>query len=104
MKQFIGRTDELDVLNKEYNRESGFVVIYGRRRVGKTTLIKEFIRGKNALYFLATEELEVGNRQRFASALADLTNQDFLKQANFADWESLMKLLVAWKPEEKKLS
>ena len=38
---FIGRTSELATLNAELERGSGFVVIYGRRRVGKTTLIKE---------------------------------------------------------------
>ena len=41
---FIGRTSELATLNAELERGSGFVVIYGRRRVGKTTLIKEFIK------------------------------------------------------------
>lgn len=51
---FIGRTSELATLNTELNRGSGFVVIYGRRRVGKTTLIKEFIKDKRAFYFLAT--------------------------------------------------
>ena len=49
---FLGRNSELRILEKEYNRKSSFVVIYGRRRVGKTTLIKD----KNALYFLASEE------------------------------------------------
>ena len=39
--KFIGRQAELDTLQKEYDRDGGFVVIYGRRRVGKTTLIKE---------------------------------------------------------------
>ena len=53
---FIGRTSELATLNTELNRGSGFVVIYGRRRVGKTTLIKEFIKDKRAFYFLATTE------------------------------------------------
>ena len=38
--KFIGRKMELEKLNAEYAREGGFVVIYGRRRVGKTTLIK----------------------------------------------------------------
>ena len=51
---FIGRISELATLNAELERSSGFVVIYGRRRVGKTTLIKEFIKDKRALYFLAT--------------------------------------------------
>ena len=56
--RFIGRKSELSKLDAEYNRDSSFVVIYGRRRVGKTTLIKEFLKEKTAFYFLATEELE----------------------------------------------
>lgn len=35
--EFIGRKVELNKLNTEYKRDGGFVVIYGRRRVGKTT-------------------------------------------------------------------
>ena len=42
--EFIGRSKELEVLEQEYQRPGGFVVLYGRRRVGKTTLIKEFIK------------------------------------------------------------
>ena len=41
--KFIGRQSELQTLEQEYRRDGGFVVIYGRRRVGKTRLIKEFI-------------------------------------------------------------
>ena len=63
---FIGRTSELATLNAELERGSGFVVIYGRRRVGKTTLIKEFIKDKRAFYFLATTESEAQSMKRFA--------------------------------------
>lgn len=52
MKRFIGRESELKTLEREFKRDSGFVIIYGRRRVGKTTLIKEFIKNKTAMYFL----------------------------------------------------
>ena len=52
--KFIGRQAELNKLNAEYTRDGSFVVIYGRRRVGKTTLIKEFLKKKTAFYFLAT--------------------------------------------------
>ena len=45
--KFIGRQSELQTLEQEYRRDGGFVVIYGRRRVGKTRLIKEFIKDKN---------------------------------------------------------
>lgn len=44
---FINKDKELAVLEKDYKRkDSSFTVIYGRRRVGKTTLIKEFISKK----------------------------------------------------------
>ena len=49
--EFIGRTKELSDLKQEYNNKHSFVVIYGRRRIGKTALIQEFIKDKPALYF-----------------------------------------------------
>lgn len=51
--KFIGRRAELDKLNAEFDRSGSFVVIYGRRRVGKTTLIKEFFKDKTAFYYIA---------------------------------------------------
>lgn len=70
---FIGRKSELAALEKEYNRNGGFVVVYGRRRVGKTTLIKEFLKNKNSFYFLATREIESQSMKRFAGIIARAT-------------------------------
>lgn len=53
---FIGRERELNSLNKLYvSGKFEFVVIYGRRRVGKTALINQFIRNKKAIYFMGVE-------------------------------------------------
>jgi len=53
---FIGRKSELSSLNDSYNKDSfQFPVIYGRRRVGKTTLINEFSKGKKSVYFVAIQ-------------------------------------------------
>lgn len=53
---FVGRKHELDSLNKAYQKKSfQFPVIYGRRRVGKTTLINAFTKGKKAIYFVAIQ-------------------------------------------------
>lgn len=56
MERFIGRKDELKKLNELYEAE-GFhmAVIYGRRRIGKSTLITKFIQGKKAIYYMATK-------------------------------------------------
>ena len=48
MEKFIDREMEMDTLQSEYERNgSALVILYGRRRVGKTTLISEFIKDKN---------------------------------------------------------
>ena len=48
---FIDRTNELATLEREYGKkEASFVVVYGRRRIGKTTLIRHFCEDKRSLY------------------------------------------------------
>jgi AAA+ ATPase superfamily predicted ATPase len=70
----------METLTDEYNREgSSLVIMYGRRRVGKTTLISEFIRNKNALFFLASPESEVQNRNLFKEKAAEFINSDLLR-------------------------
>lgn len=103
MQQFIGRSSELSVLSREYQKDTSFVVLYGRRRVGKTTLIREFIKDKKALYFLATEEMEAQNMKRFNDKLAVFTNQSYLKKAVFSDWASLFEIFSHFQPNEKKV-
>lgn len=100
---FIGRTSELATLNAELERGSGFVVIYGRRRVGKTTLIKEFIKDKRAFYFLATTESEAQSMKRFAGVLSRTTKNPMLSKATFTDWLDLFQVVADDHPDEKKV-
>ncbi len=53
---FIAREEELRILEETYNK-SGFqmTVIYGRRRIGKSTLISEFIKDKESSYYMASQ-------------------------------------------------
>ncbi len=101
--KFIGRVEELSRLEAEYKRNSGFVVIYGRRRVGKTTLIKQFLKEKDSFYFLATEELESQSMKRFLGVIARTTKNSLLSRASFHDWVDLFQLIVEYKPEQKKV-
>lgn len=67
---FVGREEELAILEDMYRRQGyQMAVVYGRRRVGKTTLLDQFSRGKNALYFTAQEESNVLNLRRFSDAV-----------------------------------
>lgn len=67
---FIGRERELATLNKLYASDKfEFVVIYGRRRVGKTALISQFIDDKSAIYFMGVESNAKQNLENFSKSI-----------------------------------
>lgn len=95
MKQFIDREQEMETLTDEYNREgSSLVIMYGRRRVGKTTLITEFIRDKHALFFLASQESEIQNRNLFKEKAAEFINNDLLRNVTVSDWDTIFQAII----------
>ena len=104
MQEFINRKKELESLEKQYNsNQSSLVVVYGRRRVGKTALITKFLEiHKNSLYFLATEEPETQNLNYFKIQVAEFTGNELLKSAT-VDWYTVFKTLVEYKTETKKI-
>lgn len=69
---FIGREQELTSLNKLYaSGKFEFVVIYGRRRVGKTALINQFIEDKKAIYFMGVESNAKQNLENFGKNIME---------------------------------
>lgn len=67
---FIGRNKEVEALNRLYKSDKfEFVVIYGRRRVGKTALINHFINEKKAIYFMGVESNEKQNLENFSKSI-----------------------------------
>ncbi|MDD2235364.1 MAG: ATP-binding protein [Desulfitobacteriaceae bacterium] len=72
---FIGRERELNKLNELYNTNGfQFPVIYGRRRVGKTTLINEFIKDKEAIFFTGIESNAQQNLENFSRSVLSFTD------------------------------
>lgn len=95
MIHFVDREEEMQTLHSEYDRQgSSLVILYGRRRVGKTTLITEFIKDKEALYFLASEESEPQNRAIFKEKTAEFTKNELLNNAEVKSWDALFKLII----------
>ena len=104
MKEFIDRDQELGFLESEYNRDgSSLVILYGRRRVGKTALVSRFMKNKKALYFLSSEESEIQNRSIFKDLVADFTENELLKNAVITKWDLVFKALINYKTDEKKI-
>lgn len=88
--EFVDRKKEFERLQKSLRREKPqFIVVYGRRRIGKSTLIKkvmDFSRGD--IYFLADKTSEPSQRQLFSTTI-DMTIEGF-SAANYPTWESLL--------------
>jgi AAA+ ATPase superfamily predicted ATPase len=92
---FLDRERELGLLRERYQSgRAEFVVIYGRRRVGKTELIDQFIRAcKNGVRLLAREESKALQLSMFAAKLGDFFHDEFLKKTPFADWDGFFEYL-----------
>lgn len=93
---FIGRVTELEKLDSEYTRDSAsLILLHGRPRVGKTSLIRKFVENKQYFYFLASEESEAMNRDAFKRLVADYLNDDLLRESVVESWEIIFKELLS---------
>ena len=93
---FIGREKELEALEKRYRSDHfEFPVIYGRRRIGKTRLIQEFIREKKAIYFMATEQSEKEQLKSLTAAIREQYPDEQTKLIDrFSGFESLFSYMT----------
>jgi len=100
---FFGRMKELKILEKLY-KKSGFelLVLYGRRRIGKTTLISQFIRNKPAIFFSAQEANDKINLEVFSDLLYKFFGLANTGLPAFSDWNSAL-LFLAEKNRNKRL-
>ena len=91
---FIGRERELQSLETVYAKEGfGMTVIYGRRRVGKSTLITEFIKEKKAIFYTATKVGADRNLELFAKQVLDVVDPDYSGVA-FSSLENVLDILT----------
>ncbi len=73
---FIGREKELEHMSKLYtSNKFEFVVIYGRRRVGKTAIINEFTKGKPSIFFTGVETNEKQNLENFSKSILEFVTK-----------------------------
>lgn len=92
---FVGRDAELKQFNRMYEK-SGFqmAVVYGRRRVGKTTLIDAFAEGKPTLYFTAQQRSSLQNLAQFSRTVYAFFDAPEDSGA-FPDWRSAFSYIAA---------
>ncbi len=86
MEDFIGREEDISKLESIYSRD-GFkgVVVYGRRRIGKTTLLEHFIRDKKALMIYSTESSYYENFTRLKRSASAFLGRDISDKESFSE-------------------
>ena len=94
MVRFIDRKREIGLLESAWEKDTAeFVVLYGRRRIGKTRLIVEFMKGKDGIFFVAENTSKKIQISELKSAIASYFNDDFLMRTELEEWRDLFEYL-----------
>lgn len=92
--KFIDREKELKSLDEKWREKSAhFFIIYGKRRVGKTELIKQFLKDKDGIYFLADKRNEREQLRELGRLLGEKFNNEALRRDGFAQWIDVFEFL-----------
>ena len=98
---FIGREKELKSLNNLYTSDKfEFAVIYGRRRVGKTALINEFIDNKKSIYFMGVESNAKQNLENFSKSIIEY-NSGIVVDTSFQSFQAALEYVFELSKNER---
>ncbi len=102
IRHFINREEELEILEKEWKKENAFVIVYGRRRIGKTRLIEEFLKDKEGIFYTAEDVSKAVQINEFKNIVAEYLNDTFLKEQKIEEWRYLFSYLERVLEKNKK--
>lgn len=92
---FIGREAELQFLESQYRSTGGkLVVLYGRRRVGKTETLRQFCKGKPHVYFACQESPDRMQLRAFSQKLLKEKIQASAYIQEFDEWEKAFRSIL----------
>lgn len=93
---FVDREKELRFLEEKWaETKPHMIVLWGKRRVGKTELIKQFIADKPGVYFMAESTSDKDQLHRFSQALGRFFDEPLLQTRGFPAWEEAFAYLKA---------
>ena len=92
--RFIDREKELSFLEEKWKeKKAQFIVLWGKRRVGKTELIRRFVQNKPHVYFLSESTSEHEQLRRFSTAVGEFFREPLLTTRGFSTWEECFKYI-----------
>lgn len=92
--EFINRKKELAFLEEKWKEQKAqMIILWGKRRVGKTELVKQFIRDKPHVYFLSESTNEPEQLRRVSASIGEFFNEPLLVTRGFGTWEESFKYI-----------
>ena len=96
----LGREKELLMLEQLYQEDGfQFLILYGRRRVGKTKLLREFARKHPVIFFSAQEKNDALNLKDFSVSVRKALG--YQAELIFNDWETAFAFLDDHQSDQK---
>ena len=93
--RFVNREIELKLLDEKWEANSAqLIIIYGKRRVGKTEISIQFAKSKPHIYFLCERIAAHSQLRKFTAMVGEYFKDEFLPQEGFRDWETVFKYIA----------
>lgn len=91
---FVDRESELGFMKELWEKDNAFIPVYGRRRVGKTRLVKEFIENKLAVYYLSRNSTYQDNLLGLSREVLRRHPSPFLSESSFSSFRDVFRYLA----------
>lgn len=99
---FLGRNNEIEQMNKRYQKgKFECIVMYGRRRVGKTALINEFCKDKPTIFFSALNASTQENIEALSKAIYVYKEPDRVSVPRYANYDDALEEITRMSEKER---
>lgn len=95
IRAFVDRVQERRILDEEWQKQGGrLIILYGRRRIGKTRLITEFVQGKQGILSFSEDVAAPIQIKQFQTACAAFFDDDLLASLRIETWDQIFSYLA----------
>lgn len=99
---FVDRKDELALLEREWKKPNGsLVILHGRRRIGKTRILMEFCSNKKGILYIAEDTSVQIQIKGLKAKIAEMLDDQLLESLDIRSWDQLFDYLIKNAPKER---
>lgn len=103
IRSFVDRTTEIALLEEEWKRDGGrLIILYGRRRIGKTRLMTEFTQNKEGIIYFAEDTAKAIQIRKLQHAISQFFGDQLLASLEMTSWDQLFMYLGQHPPTERR--